>query len=336
MSPEDPGALDDPDALPDDLAAALLGFLPDEALIAVSGGPDSTALMGLAARRPGRYVVATVDHGLRRGSEAEARGVARLAAALGLEHHVLRWEGPHPKTGLQEAAREARYGLLADLARALDLPAIATAHTRDDQAETVLMRIAGGTGITGLGAMQPLSLRDDGLVHARPFLDTPKALLVSLCVAAGWPFVDDPSNGDPRFARARLRRLMPALAAEGITAERLAGLAQRAARADEALQTLAEERHGAARRADGALPVATFTDAPVEIALRVLMMACRGVAAPGTPERLGRFEAALEDLLAAAAEGGALRRTVAGTIIRLDRSGVVTFAAEGERRRGRR
>jgi len=318
-----------------DPAQILAAILPDAALLAVSGGPDSTALMGLAARLPGCYVVATVDHGLRAASAEEAGAVARLAAALGLEHRLLGWRGPHPGAGLQEAAREARYRLLADLARDLGLPAIVTAHTRDDQAETVLMRVARGTGITGLAAMRPVGPRPDGLVHVRPFLDVPKAALVAVCRAEGWPFVEDPSNEDPRFARTRLRRLMPALAAEGITATRLATLATRAARADEALERVAEAVYAGARRPDGGLPAAALAGAPPEIALRLLTRACRAVAAPGTPERLGRLESALADLLDAARAGRALRRTVAGTILRLDRSGLVTFAGEGERRRGR-
>ena len=133
-------------------------------VLAVSGGPDSMALMLLATRwlptaSPAPVVhVATVDHGLRRGSADEAKWVALQAAAMGFPHHTLTWEGDKPATGRQAAAREARYGLLAGLIGHLSLPtpaAIAVAHHRDDQAETVLMRLARGSGVDGLAGMLP-------------------------------------------------------------------------------------------------------------------------------------------------------------------------------------
>jgi tRNA(Ile)-lysidine synthase len=321
-------------------AEGLLVDLPDAVLLAVSGGPDSTALMGFAARRPNTsgLVVATVDHGLRPGSADEAAAVGRAARALGLTHHVLRWEGPAPGTGLQEAARAARYGLLVALARRLGLAAIATAHTLDDQAETVLMRIARGTGVAGLAGMRRAAPRD-GLVHVRPFLAVPKARLVAACRAQGWPFVDDPSNADPRFARPRWRALAPLLAAEGLTAERLGALAGRAGRAEDALRAVADQALAGADLGEGRFAARAFADAPFEIALRMLAQACRAAreGAPGAPGpmRLERLETALEDLRRAAREGRSLTRTVAGTLIRLDRSGGVTFAGERVRRRGR-
>lgn len=315
-------------------AETLLAPLPDAVLLAVSGGPDSVALLGLAAGRGGRVVAATVDHGLRPESAGEARAVGALAAVLGVEHHVLPWEGPRPATGLQEAAREARYGLLLDLARRLGLEAVVTAHTLDDQAETVLMRMARGTGIAGLAAMRPATHRD-GFLHLRPFLGVPKASLVATCRARGWPHAQDPSNGDERFARVRWRRLMPALAEEGLTAERLALLAERARRAEEALGTVAGALLEEARRGEGAFEAAALAGAPFEIGLRAFILACREAAGPGAPERLERLEAAFLDLSQALREGRVLTRTVAGTILRLGRSGVVTFAGEGERRRGR-
>ncbi len=214
--------------------------LPREAvLLAVSGGPDSMALMGLAAAvaasDPGpALAVATVDHGLRAGSRAEAEAVAAAAGALGLAGHLLTWDGPKPATRLQERARHHRYALLVACARRIGATHLVTAHTRDDQAETVLFRMMRGSGLAGLAGMAPARDRD-GIVHLRPFLDVPKARLVATCRARGWRFVEDPANGDPRFARARLRRLMPALAAEGLDAARFATLARRMGEAEEAL-----------------------------------------------------------------------------------------------------
>ncbi len=121
-------------------------------MLAVSGGPDSTALMVLAARwrqslkvKP-KLIAVTVDHGLRAESKREAAAVGRLARKLGLAHRTLRWTGAKPKTGLQQAARAARYRLLADAARKLSASHILTAHTLDDQAETVLIRMSAAAG----------------------------------------------------------------------------------------------------------------------------------------------------------------------------------------------
>ena len=125
-------------------------------VLAVSGGPDSIALMWLAARwrsalkRGPRLIAVTVDHGLRAEAAAEARDVKRLARTLDLPHRTLRWSGAKPKTGLPAAAREARYRLLAQAARRNGATHILTAHTRDDQAETLLMRLLRGSGIAGL------------------------------------------------------------------------------------------------------------------------------------------------------------------------------------------
>ena len=153
-------------------------------VLAVSGGPDSVALMWLAARwqrslaRGPLLTVVTVDHGLRREAAREAREVKRLATELGLTHRTLRWRGAKPKTGLPAAAREARYCLLAQAARAAGASHVLTAHTRDDQAETLLMRLLRGSGLAGLSAMAQVSKRD-GIILARPLLDVSKSQLVA-------------------------------------------------------------------------------------------------------------------------------------------------------------
>ncbi|MGP9819144.1 tRNA lysidine(34) synthetase TilS, partial [Salinarimonas sp. NSM] len=208
-------------------------------ILAISGGPDSVALMRLAAplaRETGTSTrVVTIDHALRPGSAAEALRVAAWASEVGLPHEIRAWPGEKPIRGVQDAARAARYALLAEAARAAGAGAILTAHHRDDQAETVLMRLCAGSGPAGLAGMRPRADLD-GLVLARPFLDLPKARLVATCVAREWDFVQDPSNAAPRFARARLRRIAPLLAAEGLGPVRLARLAARAARAEDALE----------------------------------------------------------------------------------------------------
>src|ERR1700704_2873080 len=188
--------------------------------LAGSGGPDSIALMWLAARwrrtlaRGPRLIAVTVDHGFRAEAQREARDVKRLAQALDLPHRTMRWTGAKPKTGLPAAARAARYRLLARAARASGATHILTAHTRDDQAETLLMSMLGGSGIAGLAAMARESERE-GVWLARPLLDVPKSQLVATLNKAKIAFADDPTNRDTNYQRPRLRALMPVLAEEG-------------------------------------------------------------------------------------------------------------------------
>ncbi|WID98031.1 tRNA lysidine(34) synthetase TilS [Bosea vestrisii] len=317
----------------------------DALVVAVSGGPDSVALLALLAEwaRSGhpRLLVVTIDHGLRPEAAAEALMVGELCAGLKLEHRTRRWSGHKPQTGLQEKARAARYALLAEEARASGATAIVTAHNLDDQAETLLIRMAAGSGLTGLAGMAPRSSAS-GVVLARPLLGTEKARLVATCKARGLSFVRDPSNDDPRFARIRWREFLPELAQEGLTAERLGQLARRLARADEALDVLAV-------RALATLPAggeagerwfdfARLCHEPEEIIIRSLALALAAAqdsdeAADG-PLRLARIEGCAQALIIAAREGRALRRTLGGFRLLLAGDGLLTLRREGERRRG--
>lgn len=308
-------------------------------LIAVSGGPDSTALLWLAARwraaRAGgpRLSAATVDHGLRPEAAAEAEAVARLCAGLGLPHRTLAWEGPKPAHGIQAAAREARYGLLLAAAREAGAGALALAHTADDQAETVLFRLARGSGLSGLAAMREVSERG-GVALLRPLLEVPKARLVATLEAAGVPFVRDPANSDPRYARARLRRLAPALAEEGLDARRLGTFARRVARLDAAAEAATDD--AAARHlteAPGARRMAAdaFIGLPEEIALRLLGRCIAAMGCEGTVE-LGKLEALASALRAhLAGQGGSFRRTLAGALVAVRRGEVIVTAAPPRR-----
>jgi tRNA(Ile)-lysidine synthase len=208
-------------------------------LVGWSGGPDSTALVGLLASWARtdrvRLATATIDHGLRDGSRREAEWVRQQALAHAVDHVVLDWAGPKPATGVQEAARKARYQLLAQEARRIGADTLVTAHTLDDQAETILMRLSRGSGLDGLRGMRTISRRE-GLDLIRPLLGTSKSRLVTTCNARGWQFVTDPLNDDPRFARARWRSLMPLLAREGLTPERLARFGERAGAAQDAIR----------------------------------------------------------------------------------------------------
>jgi tRNA(Ile)-lysidine synthase len=296
-------------------------------ILAVSGGPDSTALMLLAKRwqdrrpRGPELVAATIDHRLRRESKAEAAAVARLANKLGLRHRTLVWSGKKPRTGLQHAAREARYRLLIDLAQKLKADAIATAHTLDDQAETVLMRLARGSGLSGLAGIRRRSERE-GIKLTRPFLDLPKARLVATLHKAGIAFAEDPTNRDPRFMRPRLRRIASVLAEEGLDAARLAGLAKRVARADAALAATvdaAESHVLLSASADGRTTdfnaAALFTF-PSEITIRLLGHAIDRIGDEG-PVELGKLEALYDALAESYAAGWRLKRTLAGAAVAL-------------------
>ena len=198
--------------------------------LAVSGGPDSLALMLMAAKwwRPGRpeLFVYTVDHGLRPEAAAEAAMVVREAEALGLPARSLRWEGEKPSTGVQAAARVARYRLMADAMERDGVAILATAHHLGDQAETVLMRLAHGSGIDGLRGMDALSLVERCEV-VRPLLGVRPEVLREVVSEAGLAPAYDPSNADENYERVRWRLMLPALEALGLTLERLGTFARR-------------------------------------------------------------------------------------------------------------
>ena len=298
-------------------------------VLAVSGGPDSTALMILAARwrdslgtKP-KLVAVTIDHALRKESKREATSVARLARRLKIAHRTLHWSGRKPTTGLQEAARAARYRLLADAARKAGAAHIVTAHTLDDQAETVLIRMTRGSGVTGLGAMaqlSPLPADETGAITlVRPLLDVPKSRLIATLHAAKIPYADDPSNRDPRFTRARLRNLMNTLAEEGLDARRLAQLARRLKRAEMAIEAATDRAIGDLRvdLPSGALAFETrrLDELPDEIALRLLGRAVTQVGDEG-PVELGKLESLKSALDAVQNNGDArFRRTLAGAVV---------------------
>ncbi|QFR33280.1 tRNA lysidine(34) synthetase TilS [Ancylobacter sp. TS-1] len=304
-------------------------------LLAVSGGPDSTALLLLAHRwqqaagAASELHVATVDHGLRTAARAEAEAVGALAARLGLPHAILTLAAPLPRARLQEAARHARYEALAAHARVLGATAIATAHTLDDQAETVLFRLLRGSGLAGLaGIPGERPLGDIRLI--RPLLGWPKAALIEECRRAGVSFAEDPSNTDPRFARTRLRVLLPSLAAEGLDAPALARLAARMARAEAALEAATDAAQARLRPAGPAgegpirFPRADFDALPAEIGLRLLGRAVESVGEG--PVELGKLEA-LAGWRAGLGPSGSGARTLAGALVRVDRHAVTVGAA---------
>ena len=207
--------------------------------VAVSGGGDSVAALVLAveALGPGRVAAVSVDHGLRPEAATEVAGVAELCARLGVTHAALRWDSGH-RGNLMAAARDARLGLIAAWAKGR-VNAVILAHTLDDQAETVLMRLARGSGVDGLAGMA--ARREAlGMTWLRPFLDVSRAALRAELVARGIGWIEDPSNADPQYLRVRARQALGAVSAMGITAEGLAATAVRMRRAQEVLAEQAQ------------------------------------------------------------------------------------------------
>jgi len=300
-----------------DLLASFAPFEPHpEIAVAVSGGADSMALATLAAAwakaHGGRAVALTVDHGLRRESLREAQTVARWLAARNVPHRLLRWRGEKPKSGIQSAAREARYRLLRDWCRDHAVLHLLLAHTMDDQAETFLLRLERGSGADGLACM-PAVAEGPAVRLLRPFLAVPKARLIATLEALGQPWIEDPSNQAERFARVRTRRLLSAAAACGFASRRVASTASAMARARAAnektvaawLVRVCSINPAGYIEAD----MATLRKAPRDIVRRVLLRCLICVSGSDYAPRGDRLERLLDKLLA---NGGFRGQTLGG------------------------
>lgn len=259
--------------------------------IAVSGGPDSVALLLLAAAAlPGRVEAATVDHGLRSESAQEAAAVAALCDRLGVAHATL------PVTvaagNVQAAARAARYDAMAEWIADRELAALATAHHADDQAETLLMRLNRGSGVAGLaGTRERGIVPETHIPLLRPVLDWRRAELAGIITAAGIEVAQDPSNADDRFDRVRIRKALAD--AQWLDVAAIARSAAHIAEADAALDWMAglEWRSCVKREAMG---LRYKPQAPRAVVLRVL---ARCVTELGGEEPRGSAVARLLDLL---------------------------------------
>jgi tRNA(Ile)-lysidine synthase len=315
---------------------------PAHVALAVSGGSDSVAMMRLAAdwRGAGQISVLTVDHGLREGSDAEAAQTGAWARDIGLEHHVLAWTGEKPATGIQAKAREARYRLLETwcVEHGADL---LTAHTIEDQAETVLMRMARSTSLDGLAGIAPeraigsagfqpavpkacgLEVRAPSIL--RPLLGIRRERLRAYLQAIGQPWIDDPSNEDERFERVRVRKAMAAL---GIPAEALAHVADEARAASSALWNAAGDWAGkhCAHHGEGygAIPAIGFAALGADMRARVLGLLIARYGAGTVPEPHER--SLLSEWIR---EGTGLRRTLGGAVIAKRRAEILVGREPG-------
>lgn len=271
--------------------------------IAVSGGPDSLALLLLAsAARPAQIEAATIDHLLRPGSADEAAMAAEICSKLGVPHRTLEAEwGVKPQTGIQERAREERYRLLAIWARDRCLDAIATAHHLDDQAETFLMRLARGAGVRGLAAMRPISrVPGSHMPLIRPLLGWRRSELAQICLDAGLEPASDPSNEDDRFERVRVRHAL----AHGTWADpqSLASTVAKLGEADAALEWSTDQQWAHAVTNGGAELVYDPGDSPREIRRRIVARAVERLASEGRHAELRGRE--LDRLLRVLGGGG--------------------------------
>ncbi|MFC3695071.1 tRNA lysidine(34) synthetase TilS [Chenggangzhangella methanolivorans] len=305
------------------------------ALLAVSGGADSTALLVLAGEwfQTGgapKIAVATVDHGLREEARAEADAVEALAGRFGLPFARLDGRTAPRDTRIEETARVSRYGALLAHARSIGADAVATAHTLDDQAETVLMRLSAGSGPMGLAAMRH-AVRRDGIELLRPFLVVPKARLVATLKARNLGWAEDPMNVDPRFARARLRSARGALEREGMTAERLGVLAFRMARVNAAIEAAIDQAAAlhVARKNGVSVIGASAATLPDEIKLRLLGRVIAEIG--GVRVKLERLER-LADHIVTKSSGA---NTLAGARIAWDSEGAIKVSSAPPRRERR-
>lgn len=323
--PRDPlnEALDDRSLEAAEFAALMRGCVDAdqtrEIAVGVSGGADSMALVLLAdawARERGiRLTALTVDHGLREAAAAEAARVSRWLGGRGIAHRTLRVSCPRPGTGVQKAAREWRFAAFDAWCRDNGAGPVLLAHTLEDQAETLWLRVAADSGPDGLAAMRPQAWVS-GLQIARPLLSVPKQRLIATCRAQGQAWIEDPSNRDRQYTRVRLRNLAPRLSDVGLGADVAArfsrAMAVARAEMDRQCATFLRMHGGVTLTGIAWFNVDRFKRLPRPFQEILLSRLTRAIGGAALPPRRAR----LERLVEALREGGVDRaRTLAGCVI---------------------
>lgn len=289
----------------DSLRAYFPDDLPRTIAVAVSGGGDSIALLHLTREWGEAHGVSvsavTVDHGLRPEAADEAKHVAAICAQLAIPHAILKWTGWDQSGNTQDQARRARIDLIGRWAREQGIDFVATGHTLDDQAETVLMRLGRGSGVDGLSGI-PRKRTIEGVQWIRPLLDTGREELRAFLREQGIDWIEDPSNDDDTFGRVRARQAMSHLATLGITAQGLAETAKRMASARDVLEQaveLAARRVAKVANGDVSLKIDGLMALMPEIRRRLLSHVLNWVARGDYPPRA----AAVYDLEVAISQG---------------------------------
>ena len=313
-------------------------FAPLEAyshlVVAVSGGSDSICLMLLAnqwrerCKAAPRLSVLTVDHGLRTQSRNEAEQVAGWARAVGLDHATLRWTKPKPMSGVQDAARRARYQLMSEWCAGNGAQGIVTGHTLDDQAETVMMRLARGSGVDGLSGMSQSS--SEPWCVLRPLLTVTRARLQASLRAMNHSWIDDPGNDDEGFERIRVRKVLRDLQFLGLGADAIGLSARRLSRVRSALNHYVSELASRAVTLDDdgkvLIDLALLANAPEELQIRLLSDTIRQVGGHEYP-RL----AAVERIVEWICDGPGRAKTLGGCRISRRKREIVVAREPGRR-----
>jgi tRNA(Ile)-lysidine synthase len=330
---------------PDDLAmwAVAAGMdLAQQPAIAVgfSGGPDSTALVWLfsqlhALGKGPAIQALTVDHDLRAGSHEEAiMAGSAIAGWPGVSHRVLRRPAPEQSGRIMERARQDRYRMLAGFCQDHVIRHLFVAHHRDDQAETILFRLAKGSGLDGLAGMRPLTPLSNGVMLGRPLLDYPKQALIDLCHFHALSYIEDPSNRNDHFARPRLRKAMESLKQEGLSPDRLANVVLRLQKSAQALQYIAEKASKECVIEKNAnrivLKFTSLKNWPDDIRYRVVRQCCGELLPKSGAESYGPRMHRLEDIVAAFfADPPQRRATLGGCLFTLGlKDGTLTIERE--------
>jgi tRNA(Ile)-lysidine synthase len=326
-----------PDITTADGLASLFARVAGEPAIAlaVSGGADSLALLLLAQRwAAGRAVaprlqVYSVDHGLRPEAAGEVAMVIEVAHSLGIAATGLAWTGDKPRTGVQEAARAARYRLMGEAMAGDGIGVLLTAHHRNDQAETVLMRMAHGSGIEGLRGMAGMAEVEGVRVH-RPLLAVDPDALRAVVADAGLTPAADPSNTDTHYERVRWRQAMPDLAALGLDAPTIATFADRMAEADAAIAQMADGCFGEIVRLDGfgaaSIELTPLVGLSPAISTRLLGRVLNIVGGRQKPRALGQVERLRQTI----AESGLPKATtILGCVLRIKDNAVIVAREPG-------